>query len=175
MPPPNKPYNPFVLLSPPLLQALTRQPMCFVRQSYPRGKKGDAIPLLLTHYIHHEVDEARAQQHMRLLHHDPYRKRYDSTCSAARQQLEKAAAQPPGYLIYVNLLADNWAVSRQWKKKIDAYLQLHLPYGHYAPTGKWQVTLKDRYGELFLEFVWKHHRTEVLLELIENTQACATT
>ena len=172
------PYNPYVLMTPELLRAMLQQPMYFVRQHFPRGKKNaadNAIPLLLTHYIHHEVDTERAQRHMRLLIHDRYRRLYDSTKTDDRKKLEIAACQPEGYRIYVNLLDRPWKATEKWKKKIDTYIRLHLGYWHYTSSGKLEVTLKDRYGDLFLGLSWKHHQTEVHLEDIENVLTCATT
>mgnify|MGYP003348363068 CR=1 FL=1 len=158
---------------------MARQPLYLVRQHYPRGADPASVkcttPLLLTHYTQLETDRERAQRHMRLLKKDPCRFLYDSTDPVHRERLESAAAQPEGYRIYVNLLARPWKPSEKWKKKIDTYIRLHLGYWHYTSSGKLQVTLKDRYGDLFLGLSWKHHQTEVHLEDIENVLTCATT
>jgi hypothetical protein len=69
--------NPYTLLTPALLNAMLKQPMYFVRQSYKRGSHHFAgkenISLLFTHYPHHEIEKERAERHMRLLKKDPYR------------------------------------------------------------------------------------------------------
>ena len=61
----------------PILDAMLKQPMYFVRQRYARGAAPfddeKITPLLFTHYAHHETDLERVQRHMRLLMTDPYR------------------------------------------------------------------------------------------------------
>lgn len=171
-------FNPYTLLTPELLLAMLRQPMLFVRQHYPRGRSDVAdttVPILLTHYIHHEVDSERAHRHMRLLYHDPLRRLYDSTLPDDRKKLETAATQPQGYHIYVNLLSAPWHANEHWKKKIAAFVRLHLPQWKPAASCSLKVSLKDRFGSLYIGLAWKHHQTEVLLDEIENIQACAMT
>lgn len=173
------PYNPYVLLQPPLLEAMLRQPMFLVRQYYARGQhpmhESGTIPLLFTHYIHHEVDTERALRHMRLLKKDPYRFLYDSTNPEHREKLFRAATQPAGYAVYVNLLPKAWKPSETLKRKISTYVQQQLPWWQYTAKDQLKVTLKDRYGELFLGLLWKHQQTEVNLEAIETFRPCATT
>ncbi len=172
-------YNPYVLLHPALLEAMLRQPMFLVRQYYARGHsallESGTVPLLLTHYIHHEVDTERAQRHMRLLKKDPYRFLYDSTDPVHREKLFRAAAQPAGFAVYINLMPKAWKASETLKRKISSYVQHQLPWWQYTPKDQLKVTLKDRYGELFLGLLWKHQQTEVNLEAIENFRPCATT
>lgn len=171
--------NPYALLTPTILGALLRQPMYFVRQYYPRGaaagEGGDMIPLLLTHYAHHEVDIERAQRHMRLLMKDPYRFLYDSTSPDHREKLERAAAQPAGYRVYINLMPKKWKASDGLKSKLSSYMLQQLPWWKYSPADKLQVTLKERYGQLYLALLWKGQQTEVHLDEIENFRPCATT
>jgi hypothetical protein len=178
MNPPVNHYNPYALLTPELLHAMLRQPMFFVRQFYPRGKTNSedtALPLLLTHYTHHEVDSERARRHMRLLYQDRLRRLYDSTVADDLKKLHTAAAQPEGYRIYINLLAQPWQVNQHWKKKIERYIRSHLPHWNLAGASILNVTLKDRMGSLYLGLSWKHHQTEVLLDEIETIHTCVTT
>ncbi len=171
--------NPFAPLTPQLLDAMTRQPMFFVRQYYKRGfgpyddKK--MVPLLFTHYIHHTVDSERAERHMRLLGADPYRFLYDSTNEEHLQKLRMASLQPEGFRIYVNLLPKPWKAGDGLKRKISSYVQHQLSWWNYNPADRLKVTLKDRYGALYLGILWKHQQTEVLLEEIENYRPCVTT
>ncbi len=171
--------NPYTLLTRPILDAMLRQPMYFVRQRYPRGASPfddeKTIPLLLTHYAHHETDHERVQRHMRLLMTDPYRCVYNSMEAAHLDKLRKAASQPSGYRVYINLLPSKWKAGDGLKRKINQYLVNKLPWWHYSPADKLKVTLKERYGELYLALLWKGQQTEVILSEIENFRLCATT
>ena len=171
--------NPYTLLTPEILQAMLKQPMYFVRQNYPRGagpfaEKGN-ISLLFTHYAHHDVERERAERHMRLLMKDPYRFLYDSTKEEHLQKLLKVAAQPQGYSIYINLLPKKWKAGEGLKRKISSYMLHKLPWWKYSPADKLKVTLKERYGELYLALLWRGQQTEVHLEEIENFSVCAMT
>jgi hypothetical protein len=163
--------NPYTLLSPEILAAMLRQPMYFVRQGYRRGKylydTGETTPLLLTHYAGHEVDKERADRHMRLLMKDPYRFLYDSRDPAHLQKLQTAASQPAGYRVYINLLPKEWKASAALKLRISRYVREKLPWWDYSPADKLKVTLKERYGNLYLALLWKGQQTEVPLEEIE--------
>jgi hypothetical protein len=170
--------NPYSLLTPELLHAMLKQPMYFVRQYYARGcgpYDDPTVPLLLTHYIHHEVDHERSQRHMRLLLTDAYRYRYNSADPADLAKLERAASQPAGYRVYINLLPKKWKPGEGLKRKISQFMLHRLPGWKYSPADKLKVTLKDRYGELYLALLWKGQQTEVNLVEIENFSLCVTT
>jgi hypothetical protein len=170
--------NPYTILTPALLQAMLKQPMYFVRQHYPRGgdfSNAPITPILLTHYVHHDTDKERAERHMRLLMKDRYRFLYDSTIPGHREKLEKAAEQPAGYRVYINLLPKKWKPSETMKRKIAQYMASNLPAWKYSPADQLKVTLKERYGELFLALLWKGQQGEVHLDLVENPGLCATT
>jgi hypothetical protein len=170
--------NPYTILTPAILQAMLKQPMYFVRQEYPRGADPGllaGIPVLLTHYIHHDTDLERARRHLRLLVKDRYRFLYDTTDPLHLEKLNRAALQPEGFRIYVNLLPKKWKPSGILKKKVAAYMLHCLPGWKYSPSDKLSVTLKERYGELFLALLWKGQQTEVHLDLVENFSLCATT
>ena len=170
--------NPYTILTPELLDAMLKQPMYFVRQHYHRGGNQllpETIPILLTHYAHHETDRERADRHMRLLMRDKFRFLYDSTDPAHREKLRLAAQQPPGFRVYVNLLPKKWKPGDAMKRKIALYMANHLPGWKYSPADQLKVTLKERYGELFLALLWKGQQAEVHLDLVENPGLCATT
>ena len=171
-------YNPYTILTPTILAAMLKQPMYFVRQHYPRGtphEDENIIPLLFTHYIHHETDKERAERHKRLLLKDPYRFLYDSTLPEHAEKLKIAASQPEGFRIYINLLPRKWKAGDSLKLRISRYVREKLPWWNYSPKDKLNVTLKERYGELFIALLWRGQQTEVLLEDIENFSVCATT
>ena len=172
-------YNPYTLLTREILDAMLRQPMYFVRQYYDRGLndfgKKEMVPLLFTHYAHHETGKERAERHMRLLMKDSYRFLYDSTIPSQLEKLKLGATQPAGYRVYVNLLPREWKANDGLKRKINTYMLHKLPWWHYSPADKLKVTLKDRYGRLYLGLLWKGQQTEVDLEEIENLSLCATT
>jgi hypothetical protein len=178
-------YNPYTLLTPEILSAMLRQPMYFIRQHYARGLReenelsagdsGKTVALLLTHYIHQEADRERADRHLRLLTKDTYRFFYDSTIPEHFEKLKTAATQPGRYQVYINLLPRKWKATDGLKAKINRYMKRKLSWWNYSPADKLQVTLKERYGELFIVLLWKGQQTEVLLEDIENFSVCATT
>ena len=171
--------NPYSILTTEILTAMLKQPMYFVRQKYKRGicsvDKPDHCSLLFTHYAQHEADKERAQRHMRLLMKDPYRFLYDSTHEEHLQKLKLAASQPAGYNIYINLLPKKWKANDGLKNKINSYMLHRLPWWKYSPADKLNVTLKERYGELYLALLWKGQQTEVHLDEIENFLPCAMT
>jgi hypothetical protein len=164
--------NPYTLLTPEILAAMLKQPMYFVRQQYRRGKflydPAATTSLLLTHYGRHEVDKERADRHMRLLMKDPCRFMYDSTDPLHLEKLRTAASQPDGYRVYINLLPKKWKAGEGLKMKISRYVREKLPWWQYSPADKLKVTLKERYGLLYLALLWKGQQTEVLLEEIEH-------
>lgn len=169
-------HNPYTLLHTTLLQAMLRQPMYFVRQHYPRGQTGaNELPLLLTHYPHTDTGRERAERHLRLLGHDRYRFLYDSTLPGHREKLEKAAGQPAGYRVYINLLAKEWKAADRLKASISRYLLEYFPAWQYNHKDQLKVVLKERYGHLYLALLWKGQQTEVDLADIEHFAACATT
>jgi hypothetical protein len=112
---------------------------------------------------------------MRLLWQDKSRFCYDSEDTLHRERLEDAALQPEGYRIYVNLLPKKWKPAEHLKKKIGRYMMKEFPAWTYSPADKLKVTLKDRYGELYLALLWKGQQTEVILSAIENEGLCVTT
>ena len=131
--------------------------------------------ILLTHYAHHDTDKERADRHLRLLMKDKYRFLYDSSIPEHRAKLEIAASQPEGFRVYINLLPKKWKPSDQLKRLVARYVTEHLPAWRYSPSDKLNVTLKERYGELFLALLWKGQQCEVHLDLVENPGLCATT
>ena len=171
--------NPYALLSPVILEAMLKQPMYFVRQRYLRGnsigENKNTISLLLTHYAHHETDKERAERHMRLLTKDPYRFLYDSKNEEDREKLMKAATQPNGYKVYINLLPKKWKANEPLKRKIGNYMLHKLSWWNFSPADTLKVTLKERYGKLYIVLLWKTLQTEVHLDEIENLVPCATT
>ena len=171
-------YNPYTILTTEILSAMLKQPMYFVRQLYPRGLNYDEekiIPLLFTHYANHDVDKERAERHIRLLLKDQYRFLYNSTNEEHLEKIKTAATQPHGYRIYINLLPRKWKANDSLKMKISKYVASKLSWWKYSPADKLKVTLKERYGELFIALLWRGQKTEVLLEDIENFSLCATT
>ncbi len=169
-------HNPYTLLTTPLLQALLRQPLYFVRQQYPRGRCGaGCLPLLLTHYARNAAGLERAQRHLRLLGHDRHRFLYDSTVPEHRTKLATAASQPAGFRVYINLLEKRWEADDQLKAAISRFLLEQFPAWQYHRKDPLKVVLKERYGELYLCLLWKGQQTEVDLAEIENAAACATT
>lgn len=174
-----KMLNPYTLLTTGILFALLKQPMYFVRQEYKRGAflngNNDMVILLFTHYPMNEVEKERAERHMRLLKNDSCRFLYTSSDPKHFEKLKIASLQPVGYRIYINLMQTKWKASPFMKIKISAYVKEKLSWWNYSPASELKVTLKERYGELFLALLWKGQQTEVLLEEIEKYSPCAMT
>ncbi len=164
-------YNPYSLFTPQLLDAMTKQPMYFVRQYYERGiavHDNEIKPFLFTHYTHHDADRERAVRHIRLLWMDKYRFLYDSTNKEHLEKLKQAASQPYGFRIYINLLPKKWKANDALKMKINSYRIHKLPWWKYSPADKLNVTLQERYGQLYIALLWKGQQTEVHLDEIEK-------
>lgn len=171
--------NPYSLLTPGILAAMLKQPMYFIRQQYKRGLLVNGITtsmsLLFTHYAHNDADKERADRHMRLLMKDSSRFLYDSSNEDHLRKLQFAAIQPEGYRIYINLLPKKWKANDGLKRKISNYMLHKLSWWKYSPADKLKVTLKERYGELYIALLWKGQQTEVHLDEIENFVPCAMT
>lgn len=150
---------------------MLKQPMFFVRQYYFRGESTNSIdkriPLLISHYTHHEIDRERALRHMRLLKKDSYRFLYDSTNPIHAEKLKIAAGQPDGFRIFTNVLARKWEASPSLKKKIFDHLKENNP-GLELPTQNLRISLQDLYGKLYLFLRWKSTSMEILLDEIEK-------
>ena len=163
--------NPYCLLTPALLEAMLRQPMYFVRQYYHRGewaaKKEGRIPLLISHYTHHEIDRERALRHMRLLKTDAYRFHYNSNNADHVEKLRKAAQQPEGYKIFTNVMPQKWEPSRELRLKTFQYLQQRFPSFTADNQTKLNIRLQDLYGKLYLFIRWKTTTVEVLADEVE--------
>jgi hypothetical protein len=164
-------YNPYSILTPEILDAMLKQPMFFVRQYYERGlafENEQVTPFLFTHYSHHETDRERAERHIRLLAKDPYRYLYNSDDQHHLEKLKMAASQPQGFRVYINLLPKKWKAGDSLKMKISRYVREKMHWWNYTAADKLNVTLKERYGELFIALLWRGQQTEVLLDDIEN-------
>lgn len=164
--------NPYVLLTPELLNAMLKQPLYFVRQYYQRGENNfdntNKIPILLTHYSHHEIDSERAKRHMRLLWNDRLRFLYDSNNNEHLEKLKIAATQPRGYKIYTNVLVKDWVSPKHIKSKLYYYLTKTLHVDSKLTNENVRIHLKDLFGKLYLIVSWKGTKVEVLLDEIEN-------
>ena len=165
--------NPYILLSPQLLEAMLKQPMYFVRQFYNRGFiEGDnRVPLLFSHYSHHEIDRERADRHMRLLWHDHLRFLYDSTKPAHVERLKQAAKQPKGYKIYTNVLPKAWETPRHIRNNVFHYVQKKFSVDSTVLNETLKIHLKDRFGDLYLALSWRGTKLEVTLDEIENVHS----
>ncbi len=171
-------YNPYILLSPELLAGLLKQPLYFVCQYYERGlacPDTHNIPLLLTHYTMDEPGKERAARHIRLLATDRFRFLYDSTNPRHLQQLNKASMQPEGYRIFVNLLPQQWKADEALTRRIICYIREKMPWWSFSIKDQLHITLRERYGSLFIMLYRRGSQTEVLLNDIENMYPCATT
>jgi hypothetical protein len=173
-------HNPFVQITPALLQAMMASPKLFVRQHFPRGKTifddDDMMPLLFTYYEKtNEVEANRANIHMAQINEDPYRFLYDSDQEDHRRRLMNACAASPKYTIYINLLHQQWVPPTWLRRKLHAYMLTHFYWWHYSKTHQLHIHLKDRYGQLYLHLSWKANTADLLLDELENFPACVTT
>jgi hypothetical protein len=160
-------YNPLQPLNKKLLSAMIKQPLYFVREYYPRGKEAGIIPLLLSHYTQEDIDSVRAHRHYKLIRNDPYRFLYDSRDPEQKQRLEKAAEQPAGFKVYVNLVPKTWKPPDHLRKNIYAYMLRTHP--EWKISGRLNVNLQDLFGKLYLIFSWQGNKVEVLLDEVEKS------
>ncbi|MEX0636033.1 MAG: hypothetical protein WD135_04630 [Ferruginibacter sp.] len=173
-------YNPLVKLTPALLKSMLATPKLFVRQTYVRGisvmDEPNSISLLFTHYAKDDsIEKNRADIHIAQLQKDPYCFLYNSEDVNHRERLQMAAAAAAPYLVYTNLLYQQWKAPPWLRKKIHTYMLLNYTWWNYSNSNQLQIHLKDRYGLLYLQLSWKAHKADLLLEEIENFIPCATT
>jgi len=143
----------------------------FVRQSYPRGRDHfDEIikaVLLLTYYYEDDIETTRAEMHVSLLKNDPYRFLYDARHPNHRERLLKAAAQPAGYKIYINLLPAKWKAPAFLRDKIAQYIAEAMPEWRVNRYSNLDITLQERFGNLYLDLHWKGRKATVQLDAID--------
>ena len=166
-------YNPLAKLTPALLEAMLATPKLFVRQSYARGipitDDPNSIALLFTYYEKDDpIEKNRANIHLAQLQKDPYCFLYDSEDPTHHERLQLAAAATAPYLVYTNLLYQQWKAPPWLRKKIHDYMLQDYPWWNYGKTNQLHIHLKDRYGFLYLQLSWKAHKAEVLLEEVEG-------
>jgi hypothetical protein len=150
---------------------MLKQPMYFVRQYYRRGiteEDGKKVPLLFSHYSHHEIDSERARRHMRVLWNDKLRFLYDSTNQQHLEKLKYAASQPEGFKIYTNILMKDWVPPRHIRNNVYQYLKRKFSFWPGFRNENIKIQLKDLFGEFYLVLSWRGTKVEVLLEEIEN-------
>jgi hypothetical protein len=163
--------NPFTLLTPALLDAMTKQPMFFVRQYYQRGAGKDEtknIPLLFSHYPQAGIDKERAYRHFELIKNDSYRFIYDTTKKNDLENLKKASLQPAGYRIFTNVLVKKWVTPGEIKTKVYYYLTEKFLTETSLAQESIAIHLQDLFGKLYLRISWRGTKLEVLLDEVEN-------
>ena len=165
-------YNPYALLTVPLMQSLMKSNRYFVRQSYTRGRdhfdeqvKG---VFLLTYYYDDDIETTRAEMHVSLLKEDPYRLLYDARLPEHRDRLLKAASQPVGYKVYINLLPAKWKAPAFLREKIAHYIAETLPEWKVNRYSNLDITLQERFGNLYLDLHWKGRKATVQLDAVDH-------
>jgi len=165
-------YNPFALLSVPLMQALLKSNQYYVRQTYERGRDHFdelvKLSLLITYYYGDAIETTRAQMHYKLLVKDRYRFLYDGTIPEHRERLLIAASQPEGYKVYVNLLPAKWKAPDLLRDKIAGYVAKALPEWKVDRYSKLDIVLQEKYGNLYLDLHWKGRSATVQLDAVEQ-------
>lgn len=162
--------NPYILLTPALLDAMIRQPRFFVRQYYYRGcaPGTSQIPLLFSHYSQVGIDKERAFRHFELMKDDKYRYVYDTTNPKDLLNLKNASRQPAHYKIFTNLLVQRWQPPKTIRTKVYAYLKEKFQVESMLGKESVRINLQDLFGKLYLRINWKGTSLEVLLDEIEN-------
>jgi hypothetical protein len=161
-------HNPFVLLSPNLLESLIAAGNTFfVRQTYTRGKNlldpTNKAAFLFTHY----KDYSRAKTHFDALANDPNRFLYTSTEPQHYEKLALAAAQPAGFRIYSPLIRQRWRPTPAVAMRIRAYISQKM---NWTPvrSDRLKADLFVQFGELFITLKYGVHAVQVPLAEIEN-------
>lgn len=162
-------HNPLAKLSPKLLDILLNDNFAyFVRQAYARGidasNGSENRAFLFTHYR----DKREAEAHFSSIDHDRFRKLYDCSRDEDRLNMEKAAAQPPGYHIYIALLSTvKWQLPLHLVPKIKSYIRNTC---RWEANGNIRIELAMQFGELYLKLIKGHgDEIKVALSEIENS------
>ena len=106
--------------------------------------------------------------HFKLLEKDPYRFLYDAQLPEHRERLLKAAGQPEGYKIYINLLPAKWKAPDFLRQKIALYIAKALPEWKVNRYSKLNIVLQEKYGNLYLDLHWKGRSATVQLDAVEE-------
>ncbi|ASZ13712.1 hypothetical protein KTO58_05655 [Chitinophaga pendula] len=152
-------HNPLAKLSIKLLDAILQDRyLFFVRQAYTRAidpmDQSIKGAFLFTHYR----ERRDAEAHLSALYNDSYSKLYDCTQTEDRLNLNRAAQQPLGYLIYAAILnAKKWEPPLSLTPKIKSYIRKNTSWElDRGETLKIELALQ--FGELYLKF--RHGQNE---------------
>lgn len=163
-------FNPFVPLSPDLLNALVRAgKKYFVRQTFPRGQNilDENIKgyFLYSHYS----DMPAALTHYGVLKDDPHRFLFDWDKKEDQIRLVKAANGVEGYKIFANILYDDTdkRVSSKLQQSIRGYIRYKLNWFPARNDGL-ETHFYTHLGELYIELKFRNHEVRVPLIQVEN-------
>ena len=106
--------------------------------------------------------------HFKLLEKDPYRFIYDAEVTDHRSRLLKAATQPEGYKVFINLLPAKWKAPDFLRQKIAVYVSKALPEWKLDRYSKLDIVLQEKYGNLYLDLHWKGRSATVQLDDVEK-------
>lgn len=163
-------YNPFPLLTPGLLRdQVAKGKRYFVRQNFPRGHTRPLKAAFLLR-AYDAIDQPTAEQHLAVLHTDPYAYLYDATIQDHLVRLKTAATQPFGYKIfYAAKKGVDWNPPELYREKMRHYISRHHPdWRGTQGREPVEIGLYEEFGELFLKFSHKDEHDTIPFDRIET-------
>ncbi len=163
-------FNPFALLTTPLLNAFIRAgKTIFVRQTFRRGlfHAGDDVKgaYIFTHYN----DIGHAEFHYGAINHDSGKFLYQWDDLLQRRKLQVAAANPAGFRIYSTVFENDWEnhITDPLKERVKRYVESDLGWRpSRADTVIFDIYVT--YGELYVRIRLRGQQVRVKLSDIEK-------
>lgn len=163
-------FNPFALLSAPLLQAFVNTgKKFFVRQRFNRASDHfhDQVQgyFIITHY----AEKGHAEHHYGAISQDPYKCFYEWENDEHRNKLIVAASQPEGYKIYAAVFVPDWQkhITNPLKQKLRNYVESKLGWKpSVAETVAFDIYVN--YGELYAKLKLRNQEVRIKLAEIET-------
>jgi hypothetical protein len=163
-------FNPFVMLTMPLLEAFVKAGKTFfVRQHFATDRIHHASHIKASFLFSHYAEIGHAQHHYGAIAQDPYKYIYQWENADDQKKLITAASQPRGYHVFASVFAENWQkkLTTEWKQKLRRYIEEVVKDKPSAHTPV-DFEIYVHYGELYVRFKLRNQEVRVKLEEIEN-------
>lgn len=163
-------FNPFALLTTPLLQAFAESgKKFFVRQTFTRAKDHFHDQIKGYFIISHYAEKGHAEHHFGAISEDPYKFMYEWENAEHRKKLLTASKQPEGFKIYASVFNKDWErhLTNPLKQKLRYYVEGKLGWKpSVAETVQFDVYVN--YGEVYAKLKLRSQEVRIKLEEIEN-------
>ena len=163
-------FNPFALLSKPLLDAFVQSgKKFFVRQQFDRARDHFHEDVKGYFIITHYAEKGHAEHHYGAISEDPFRFLYDWQDADHQNKLRIASSQPTGYKIYSSVFNHDWQkhITNPLKQKFRNYVEGKLGWNP-AVVETVGFDIYVNYGELYARLKLRTQEVRVKLEEIEN-------